>query len=104
MAREFKPIRFFVLIAIAAFLTCAAVAFFTKRAEHGHNAEQRQAYALGEKAGRDAAPDAKQPNAAELNQMAQARFEQEGKGNKGDWDLAFENGYEAGFKKTHRAP
>jgi hypothetical protein len=28
-------------------------------------------------------------------------FEQHGSGNKQDWDLAFEHGYEDGFKKTH---
>ena len=27
--------------------------------------------------------------------------EQQGSGNKQNWDLAFENGYEEGFKKTH---
>ena len=54
MAREFKPIRFFVLAAIVAFFACGTVAFFTKRAEHGRTPEQRQAYALGFKAGEEA--------------------------------------------------
>ena len=33
--------------------------------------------------------------------MAQKDFDQQGSGNKQDWDLAFELGYEDGFKKTH---
>jgi hypothetical protein len=34
--------------------------------------------------------------------MAQRQFKLQGSGNQQDWDLAFENGYEAGFKKTHK--
>jgi hypothetical protein len=36
---------------------------------------------------------------AELTMMAQNL--QQGSGDKQDWDLAFEHGYEDGFKKTH---
>jgi hypothetical protein len=36
--------------------------------------------------------------------MAQKYFEQHGSGNKQAWDLAFEHGYEDGFKKTHPRP
>ena len=104
MAREFRPVRFFVLAAIVVFLTCGAVAFFSKRAEHGRNSEERAGYALGVRAGAEAPPDAKLPSPAELNQMAQARFEREGTGDKSNWDLGFENGYEEGFRKTHPAP
>jgi hypothetical protein len=104
MAREFRPVRFFVLAAIAVFLTCGAVAFFSKRAEHGRNPEERAGYALGVKAGAQAPPDAKHASPAELNQMAQARFKREGTGDKSNWDLGFENGYEEGFRKTHPAP
>jgi hypothetical protein len=39
---------------------------------------------------------------ADLNQMAQRQFKLQGAGNQQDWDLGFENGYEAGFKKTHK--
>ena len=53
-------------------------------------------------AGEQAPRDAKLPTPAELNMIAQKYFEQQGSGNKGNWDLAFENGYEEGFKKTHR--
>jgi hypothetical protein len=104
MPSQFKPVRFFVLMALAAFIVCGTVAFFTKRAEHGRTGAERAAYALGEQAGEAAAPGKKMPTAAELNMMAQARFEQDGRGDKGNWDVAFENGYEAGFKKTHPAP
>jgi hypothetical protein len=104
MPSQFKPVRFFVLMALAAFITCGTVAFFSKRAEHGRTGAERAAYAIGLQAGEAAAPDAKMPTAAELNMMAQERFEKEGTGDKGNWDLAYENGYEAGFKKTHPTP
>ena len=101
MAREFKPVRFFVMMAVAAFVVCGVTAFYTHRAEHGRTAEERQAYWIGEKAGEQAPRDAKWPTPAGLNMMAQKYFEQHGSGNKQDWDLAFEHGYEDGFKKTH---
>ncbi len=104
MPSQFKPVRFFVLMALAAFIVCGAVAFFTERAKHGRTAPERAAYSLGEKAGETAAPDAKLPGAADLNMIAQARFRQDGTGEQESWDLAYENGYEAGFKKTHPAP
>ena len=101
MAREFKPVRFFVMMAVAAFIVCGVTAFYTHRAEHGRTSEERQAYWIGEKAGEDAPRDAKMPMPAGLNMMAQKYFEQHGSGNKQNWDLAFEHGYEDGFKKTH---
>jgi hypothetical protein len=52
--------------------------------------------------GEQAPQGATLPTAAELNMMAQNYFKQQGSGNKQNWDLAFENGYEEGFKKTHR--
>ena len=101
VAREFKPLRFFVMMAVAAFVVCGVTAFYTHRAAHGRTPEERAAYAIGEKAGEQAPAGAKLPTAAELNIMAQKYFKQQGSGNQQDWDLAFENGYEEGFKKTH---
>jgi hypothetical protein len=101
MAREFKPVRFFVMMAVVAFIVCGATAFYTHRAEQGRTAEERQGYWIGEKTGEQAPRDAKLPTATELNMLAQKYFEQHGPGNKQDWDLAFEHGYEDGFKKTH---
>ena len=49
MAREFKPVRFFVMMAVAAFIVCGITAFYTHRAEHGRTPEERQAYGIGEK-------------------------------------------------------
>jgi hypothetical protein len=100
MAREFKTVRFFVMMAVAAFVVCGVTAFYTHRAAHGHTPEERSAYWIGERAGEQASREAKLPTAAELNMMAQNYFEQQGSGNKQDWDLAFEHGYEDGFKKT----
>ena len=101
MAREFKPVRFFVMMAVAAFIVCGVTAFYTHRAKHGRTAEERQAYWIGEKVGEQAPGDAKLPTPAGLNMMAQKYFEKQGSGNKQDWDLAFEHGYEDGFNKTH---
>jgi hypothetical protein len=104
MTREFKPVRFFVMIAFAAFVVCGMTAFYTQRAAHGRTAEQRSAYTIGVKAGETASADAMLPTDAELNVMAQKYFKQQGSGDRQNWDLAFENGYRDGFNKTHRAP
>jgi hypothetical protein len=111
MARQFKPVRFFAMMAAAAFVVCGVTAFYTHRAAHGRTAEERAAYAIGERTGEETPHDAKLPTAAELNMMAQKQFKQEGIGNQlrnpsraGEpqaWHLAFENGYTDGFKKTH---
>ena len=56
----------------------------------------------GEKAGEEAvAAGGKLPTAAALNGMAQQYFEKQGSGEPMAWKLAFEHGYEDGFKKTH---
>jgi hypothetical protein len=111
MARGFKPVRFFVLMGLAAFVVCGVAVFYTHRAAHGRTAEERAAYEIGEKAGEQAPPDAKLPADAELNMMAQKYFEQQGSGNvlqnpppAGGLEArkqAFEKGYTDGFKKTH---
>jgi hypothetical protein len=101
MAREFKPVRFFVLMGVAAFVVYGVTAFYTHRAAHGRTAEERAGYWIGEKAGEQAPHDAKLPTPAELNMMAQKYFKQQGSGEQQNSDLAFENGYADGFKKTH---
>jgi hypothetical protein len=101
VTREFKPVRFFVMMAVAAFVVCGVTAFYTHRAAHGRSPEERQAYAIGERAAEQAPNNRKLPTAAELNTIAQKYFKQQGSGNQGDWDLAFEHGYQNGFKKTH---
>jgi hypothetical protein len=101
VAREFKPLRFFVMMAVAAFVVCGVTAFYTHRAAHGRTPEERAAYAIGERAGEETPAGAQLPTPAELNMMAQKYFKQQGAGNPQNWDLAFENGYEEGFKKTH---
>src|SRR6266513_888111 len=101
MAGQFKPVRFFVKMAVAALVVCGVTAFYTHRAAHGRTAQERAAYAIGEKAGEEAPPGAKLPTDADLNMMAQKYFKQQGSGEQQSWDLAFENGYTDGFKKTH---
>jgi hypothetical protein len=101
MARQFKPVRFFVMMGAAAFVVCGVTAFYTQRATHGRTAQERDAYAIGEKAGEEAPVGAKLPTDADLNMMAQKYFKQQGSGDQQSWDLAFENGYADGFKKTH---
>ena len=101
MARQFKLVRFFVLMALLAFIVCGVTAFYTHRAAHGRTEEERSAWFIGEKAGEQAAPSEKLPTAAALNTMAQDYFKRQGSGDQGSWDLAFEHGYEEGFKRTH---
>ena len=101
MSRESKPVRFFVMMALAAFLVCGVTAFYTHRAANGRTAEERSAYAIGLKAGEQAPADVILPTEAELNMMAQKYFKQQGSGDRQGWDLAFENGYADGLKKTH---
>ena len=111
MARQFKPVRFFVLMGLAAFVVCGVAVFYTHRGAHGRTAEERAAYEIGEKAGEQTPRDAKLPNEAELNVIAQKYFQQEGSGDElrnpsptGGLEArkqAFEKGYTEGFKKTH---
>jgi len=111
MPREFKPVRFFVLMGVAAFVVCGVTVFYTHRAAHGRTAEERAAYEIGEKAGEQSPPDAKLPSAAELNMMAQKYLEHQGAGDElrnlspaGGLQArkqAFEKGYTDGFRKTH---
>ena len=57
---------------------------------------------VGEKAGEEsAAAGGKLPTAAALNGIAQEYFKQQGSGEPMAWKLAFEHGYEDGFKKAH---
>lgn len=110
MAREFKPVRFFVMMA-PAFVVCGVTAFYTHRAAHGRTADERAAYAIGLKVGEQAPPGATLPTDADLNMIAQNYFKQQGSSNQlrsssraaqlQAWDLAFENGYTDGFNKTH---
>jgi hypothetical protein len=101
MAREFKPMRFFVMMAVAAFLVCGVTAFYTHHAAHGRTAEERAGYVIGLKVGEQAPPGTTLPTDAELNMIAQKYFKQQGSGDQQSCDLGFENGYTDGFKKTH---
>jgi len=78
VAREFKPMRFFVMMAPAAFLVCGVTAFYTHRAPHSRTAEERSAYAIGLKAGVQAPAHAILPTDAELNMIAQKYFQEQG--------------------------
>src|SRR5213596_1778796 len=101
MAREFKPVRLFVMMAAAALIVCGVTAFYTHRAAHGRTAAERAAYIIGEKVGEQAPAGTELPPAAGLNMMAQNYFKRQGSGEQQSWDLAFENGYTGGFRKTH---
>src|SRR5438552_18788192 len=101
MAREFKPVRYSVMMATASYVVCGVTAFYTQRTAHCRTAQERAAYAIGEKAGEEARAEAKLPTDADLNMIAQKYFKQQGSGKQQSWNLAFENGYTDGFKKTH---
>ena len=105
MARQFKPVRFFVMMGVAAFVVCGVTAFYTHRTVHGRTPEERSAYFLGEKAGEEAAASGGElPSAADLNGIAQQYFKRQGVGEPMVWKQAFAHGYEDGFKKAPRAP
>ena len=95
-----QPVRFFVMMGAPEFVLCGVTALYTHRAAHGRTADERAAYAIGEKAGEQAPAGAKLPTDADLN-MSQKHFKQQGSGEQQSWDLVFENGYTDGFKKTH---
>lgn len=110
---SFKPVRFFVLIALVVGIGFGVVAFYTQRAAHGHTPAEREAYEAGALAGSEAASEAKLPYASDMNEMAQQAFDREAlkeknsdqKGVKAEpmtWKSAYGHGYEDGFKKTHR--
>jgi len=75
MARQFKPVRFFVMMAVAAFVVCGVMAFYTHRAAHGRTAEERAAYAIGEKAGEQAPRDTKLPTARRIEHDGSEAFQ-----------------------------
>src|SRR5947207_15837086 len=112
MARAFKPVRFIVLIGLAAFVICGVAVFYTHRGAASRTVEERAAYEIGEKAGTEAPAGAKLPTDTELNMMAQKYFEYQESGGElqnppppGGLEArkqAFEKGYTDGFKKTHR--
>jgi hypothetical protein len=109
MAIQFKPVRFTVLIGLAALIVCGVAVFYNHRTAHGTTAEERTAYELGEKAGEQAPPGATLPTEAELNMTAEKYFQQQGPPEQLQnptraadlqaFKLAFQKGYTAGFKK-----
>ena|SRR5947199_10757109 len=111
MIRQFKPVRFTVLIGLAAFIVCSVAVFYTHRTAHGTTAEERAAYESGEKAGEQALHGATLPTEADINMTAQKYFEQQGPAEQlqnpsraadlQGFKQAFKKGYTAGFKKTH---
>jgi hypothetical protein len=111
MIRQFKPVRFTVLIGLAAFIVCGVAVFYSHRTAHGTTAEERAAYELGEKAGEQAPRGATLPTEADLNMTAQKYFEQQGPAEQLQnpsraadlqaFKQAVKKGYTAGFKKTH---
>jgi uncharacterized protein YcnI len=111
MARQFKPVRFTVLIGVTAIIVCGVAVFYTHRSAHGTTAEERAAYESGEKAAEKAPRGATLPTETELNITAQKYFEQQGSieqlqnpsraGTLEACKRAFQKGYTAGFKKTH---
>jgi hypothetical protein len=92
MAGEFKAVRFFVMMGAAAFLVCAVTMFYTHRATYGDRGEGRRGSASGRKVA----------DRCRLEYDGAKYFRQQGSGEQQSWNLAFENGYTDGFKKTHQ--
>jgi len=111
ITRQFRRMRLFVLMGLAALIVCGAAVFFTHRGAHGTTAEERATYESGEKAGEEAPLGATFPTVSELNMTAQKYFEQQGSAeqlqnpSRADdlqaFKRAFVKGYTDGFKKTH---
>ena len=87
------------MMALAAFVVCGVTAFHTHRA-HWYGLRRNGQPAIGLK-WKQAPAHAILPTDAELNMIAQKYFQEQGSGDRQNWDLAFENGYTNGFKKTH---
>src|SRR5437667_9408114 len=104
MARQFKPVRFFVVMGAATFVVSGVTAFYTHRAAHGRTAEERAAYAIGEKAGEEAPAGGTLPTAADLNMMAQKYFKHQGSGEQQNSDMAYEYGSNDGYMQTIARP
>jgi hypothetical protein len=112
MARQFKPVRLTVLVGLVALMVCGVAVFNSHRTAHGTTAEERAAYELGEKAGQQAPSGATLPTEADLKITAEKYFQQQGPAEQLQnpsraadlqaFKRAFEKGYTAGFKKTHR--
>jgi hypothetical protein len=102
MARQFKPVRFFVLVAIVAFVTCGVTAFYTKRAAYGRTPDERAGYAIGATAGGAAPPNAKLPTAAALNTMAQT-FQARGIGRSRGLRARFRTGIRGSIQENSSA-
>ncbi|HEY7000803.1 MAG TPA: hypothetical protein VH330_03595 [Candidatus Udaeobacter sp.] len=111
MTRRFKLMRFLILMGVAAILICGVAVFYSHHGAHGTTAEERAAFEIGEKAGKEAPPGATLPPEAELNTTAQKYFEEQGPAEQlqnpsREADLeafkhVFVKGYTAGFKSTH---
>jgi len=102
VAREFKPVRFFVMMALATFVVCGVTAFYTHRAAHGRTAEERSAYATGVESGRTSAAARNFADRCRVEYDRSKKIsQQQGSGDRQRWDLAFESGYTDGFRKTH---
>src|SRR5882724_4698780 len=111
MARQFKPVRFTVLIGLAAFIVCGVAVFYSHRTAHGTTAGERAAYESGEKAGEEALPGGTFATGGEFKMDAQKDFEQQGPAEQLQnpsraadlqaFKQAFKKGYTVGFKKTH---
>jgi hypothetical protein len=86
------------MMAVAVFVVCGVTVFYTHRAADGRTSGERAAYVIGEKLRRRGA---KFPTDAELNMMAQKLFQAARIRPTAELELAFENGYTDGFKKTH---
>ena len=99
---NFKPVRFFVLMALLVGIACGLVAFYTQRAAHGRTPAERVAYEAGAIAGGEAPREAKLPYPSEMNEIAQKAYQQrEEKAEPMTWKSAYVHGYEDGFKKSH---
>ncbi len=95
--------RFFVAMAVLAFVVCGAVAFFTARAATGRSPDERAGYAVGMDAAKAEPAGAPELRPFALHNLAEAAFTKQGDANARvnamAWKDGFQHGYEAGRKK-----
>lgn len=108
MSKQFKPVRFFVIMGVLAFVVCGAVAFFTARAATGRSPDERAGYAVGMAAAKAEPASAPEPRPFALHNMADAAFAKQSGAKTGEraqvnammWKAGFQHGYEEGRKKS----
>jgi len=100
MARQFKPVRFFVMMAIAAFIVWRNGVLHSSRGSRP-NGRRTGGLCHRRESWRASVARHKVTDGRRIEYDGSEAFQAGGHRHQQAWDLAFENGYTDGFKKTH---